>query len=71
MLEKEVERYEYALDRIVALMTLMADAEYLGNESDYKEYESRLESAIEDRDNAVSSISDLGGVVLDGTVLLP
>lgn len=71
MLEKEAERYERALDRIVALMTLMADAEYLGNDDDYLEYESRLEDAIVDRDDAASCITDLGGVVLDGTVLFP
>lgn len=71
MLEKEAERYERALDHIVALMTLMADAEYLGNDDDYLEYESRLEDAIADRDEAVARITDLGGVVLDGAVLLP
>lgn len=71
MLEKEVERYERALDRIIALMTLIADAEYLGNDDDYLEYEGRLEDAIVDRDDAVARITDLGGVVLDGTVLLP
>jgi hypothetical protein len=71
MLEKEAEHYERSLDRIVALMTLMADAEYLGNDDDYAEYESRLEDAITDRDDTVARISDLGGVVLDGAVLLP
>lgn len=71
MLETQVENYERSLDRIVALMVLIEDAEYLGNQEFVEEYESRLQEAINDRDEAADQISELGGVVIDGAVILP
>lgn len=71
MLETHVENYERSLDRIVALMVLLEDAEYLGNEEFAEEYEERLQEAISDRDEAANKIAELGGVILDGSVVLP
>lgn len=71
MLKTQVENYERSLDRIVALMVLIEDAEYLGNEEFVEEYEERLQEAITDRDNAADKIAELGGVILDGSVILP
>lgn len=71
MIADEVERYERSLARIIALMVLISDAEYLGEDELLDGYEERLQEAINERDESSAKIAELGGSVIDGQVILP
>lgn len=71
MIADEAERYERSLARIIALMVLISDVEYLGEDELLDGYEERLQEAITERDEASAKIVELGGSVIDGQVILP